>query len=313
MKRIFYLAAAITFAACGQVELPVVEDEVESVRPDVSKTKAFTFHVKGDFVTDYAEMDGSGSMVVGVNHTPTDEWGRSNSRATTRLENGNTSALTDLWVLDYVDGVLVQSVHQASTEDGFGSVPMSLTYGHHDVKFVASKGDVPVLGASALSWSKVKDTFVLDYPVDVAASTNGNRAPELKRAVSGVTLVMTDVVPSNAKSIKVEYMRSQSLALPSLVASAASLSGVENDFPASWVGQTGSFSVYTLCPTDEMTTDVHVVVTAKDGTTISDFTVADVQLKKNRITTLKGECFGRGSGFSVSIDDSWDEPFEVTF
>lgn len=277
----------MALAACQHVSVNDVVD-----RPDGEPSKVFTFNVKGDFVTNFEEMS---------------------TRASVRLTNDNTAGMTDIWVLDYQDGVLVNQVHQASGGDSFGAPKMALAYGHHNIKLIAAKGAEPMLTATSLSWGRVKDTFVLDYPVDVVASTNGNRAPELKRAVSGVTLVMTDVVPSNAKSIKVEYMRSQSLALPSLVASSASVSGVENDFPASWVGQTGSFSVYTLCPTDEMTTDVHVVVTAKDGTTISDFTIEDVQLKKNRMTVLTGECFGRGSGFSVSIDDTWNEGLNVSF
>lgn len=263
-------------------------------------SKQFTFHVKGDFATSYDEM----------------------TRAAVRLENDNTAGVTDVWVLDYSpslpDGevVLVQTVHQHVGDEGFGSVPMSLTYGHHDIKLIAAKGADPALTASALMWGRVKDTFVLDYPVDVVASSNGNRAPELKRAVSGVKLVVTDIAPANAKEITVEYERSQSLALPSLVAGAAAVSGVTNSVPDGWKSATTeekAFSVYTLCPTDEMTTDVHVVVKATDGSTISDFTIEDVQLKKNRMTVLTGECFGRGSGFSVAIDDSWEDPLNSTF
>lgn len=289
MKKILLMATMLaTLTACEHYEFT---DEPTNDKGEIVASKAFTFHVKGDFATAYEEM----------------------TRAAVRLENDNTAGITDIWVLDYQDGKLVQQVHQTASDADFGHPNMNLTYGHHDVKFIAAKGTEASLTASAISWGRVKDTFVLDYPVDVAASTNGNRAPELKRVVSGVTLVMTDNVPANAKSITLEYDRSQSLALPSLVPGALSMSGVTNDIPASWVGQTGTFSVYTLCPTDEFTTDVHVVVTAKDGTTISDFTIPGVSLKKNRMTTLTGECFGRGSGFSVSIDAAWDDAINVEF
>lgn len=289
MKRLFYLAAlCAAIVACTPTNQPDNNGEYVPSGP----TKAFTFHVKGAFQTNYEEM----------------------TRAGVRLEENNTAGITDLWVLDYdADGNLLQQSHQSSSDAGFGTVSMSLIYGHHDVKFIASKGTDANLTASGISWTKAHDTFTLDYPIDVVASSNGNRAPELKRAVSGVTLVMTDNVPANAQSIKVEYMRSQSLALPSLVAEAVSLSGVENNFPASWIGQTGAFSVYTLCPTDEITTDVHVVVKATDGSTISDFTIEGVTLKKNRLTQLTGEVFGRGSGFQVSVDADWDAPLEINF
>lgn len=298
-KVLVAAAAAVVLAACQKVELA---DEPNGGGNSEEPTKAFTFHLKGDFSTAYEDM----------------------TRAAVRLENDNTAGVTDVWVLDYSplptspdgEGVLVQSVHQHVGDNGFGSVPMSLTYGHHDIKLIAAKGADPALTASALSWGRVKDTFVLDYPVDVVASSNGNRAPELKRAVSGVKLVVTDVAPANAKEITVEYERSQSLALPSLVAGAAAVSGVTNSVPDGWKSATTeekAFSVYTLCPTDEMTTDVHVKVVATDGSVISDFTIEDVSLKKNRMTVLTGECFGRGSGFSVAIDDTWDEPLNSTF
>ena len=32
-----------------------------------------------------------------------------------------------------------------------------------------------------------------------------------------------------------------------------------------------------------------------------------------RIRLLTGEMFGRGNGFSVAIDDSWDEGLDVNF
>lgn len=286
------MAVALATALCSCQHIDLSDDMKKNEETgQYEQTKAFTFHLKGDFTTSFEEM----------------------TRAAVRLENDNTAGITDIWVLDYQDGKLLQQVHQVASDADFGHPQMNLTYGHHDVNFIASKGTDPTLTASAISWGRVKDTFVLDYPVDVAASTNGNRAPELKRVVSGVTLAMTDNVPSNAKSITMEYDRSQSLALPSLVPGTLSVSGVTNDIPASWVGQTGTFSVYTLCPTDEFTTDVHVVVTAKDGTTISDFTIPDVSMKKNRMTTLTGECFGRGSGFSVAVDATWDDAINVEF
>lgn len=237
------------------------------------------------------------------------------TRAAVRLENENAAGVTDVWVLDYVDGVLKQQAHQTAGQSGitFGSVPMSLTYGHHDIKLIASKGDNPTLTASALTWTKVKDTFVLDYPVDVVASSNGNRAPELKRAIGGVKVVATDAVKNGTQKVSVTMKRSLSLALPMLAASEATASANEFTITSSQWDKTGlALTTYTLCD-DEMTTDVLVTVTGADNAIISQFTVSGISVKKNRITTLTGEVFGRGSGFSVAIDDSWDEGLNVNF
>lgn len=276
------VGAVLALTACQKVD---VDGETET------RTKAFTFHVKGDFTTSYDEM----------------------TRAAVRLDENNSAGVTDLWVIDYVDGVCQQQVHQSSTDANFGTVPMNLTYGHHDIKFIASKGTDPVLTASALTWGRVKDTFVLDYPVDVVASSNGNRAPELKRAIGGVKVVATDAVKNGTQKVSVQMLRSLSLSLPTLAPSEATASTNEFSITSSQWNKTGlTLTTYTLCD-EELTTDVVVTVTGAANAIISQFTVSDVSIKKNRITTLTGEVFGRGSGFSVSVDDTWDEGLDVTF
>lgn len=284
MKKILTAAMLVALTACQSVDLT-------SDTPESSNSKNFTFHVKGDFIKSFEDM----------------------TRAAVRLEDNNTAGVTDLWVMDYVDGTLHQQVHQSSTDAEFGTVPMSLAYGHHDIKFIASKGTAPVLTASALSWAKVLDTFTLDYPVDVVASSNGNRAPELKRAIGGVKVVATDAVKNGTQKVSVTMKRSLLLALPTLVASEATASANEFSITSSQWDKTGlALTTYTLCD-EEMTTDVVVTVTGADNAILSQFTVNGVSVKKNRITTLTGEVFGRGNGFSVAIDDTWDEPVNVEF
>lgn len=289
MKKILLMATMLaTLTACEHYEFT---EETTNDKGEIVASKAFTFHLKGDFTTSLEEM----------------------TRAAVRLENDNTAGITDIWVLDYQDGKLLQQVHQVSTDTDFGHPQMNLTYGHHDVKFIASKGTVPVLSASALSWTKVLDTFTLDYPVDVVASSNGNRAPELKRAIGGVKIVATDVVKNGTQKVSVTMKRSLSLVLPTLAPSEATESANEFSITSSQWDKTGlSITTYTLCD-EELTTDVVVTVTGADNAVISQFTVSGVSVKKNRITTLTGDVFGRGNGFSVAIDDSWGEGLDITF
>lgn len=289
MKKILLMATMLaTLTACEHYEFT---EETTNDKGEIVASKAFTFHLKGDFTTSFEEM----------------------TRAAVRLENDNTAGITDIWVLDYQDGKLLQQVHQVASDADFGYPQMNLTYGHHDVKFIASKGTVPVLSASALSWQKVLDTFTLDYPVDVVASSNGNRAPELKRAIGGVKLVATDAVKNGTQKVSVIMKRSLSLALPALAPNEATASANELSITSSQWDKTGlALTTYTLCD-EEIITDVVVTVTGADNVVISQFTVSDVSVKKNRITTLTGEMFGRGNGFSVAIDDSWDEGLDVNF
>ena len=289
MKKILLMATMLaTLTACEHYEFT---EETTNDKGEIVASKAFTFHLKGDFTTSFEEM----------------------TRAAVRLEDNNTAGVTDIWVLDYQDGKLLQQVHQVASDADFGHPQMNLTYGHHDVKFIASKGTVPVLSASALSWQKVLDSFTLDYPVDVVASSNGNRAPELKRAIGGVKIVATDVVKNGTQKVSVTMKRILSLVLPTLAPSEATASANEFSITSSQWDKTGlALTTYTLCD-EELTTDVVVTVTGTDNAVISQFTVSGVSVKKNRITTLTGDVFGRGNGFSVAIDDAWDEGLDVTF
>jgi hypothetical protein len=45
--------------------------------------------------------------------------------------------MKDLWLYDYVGGSLVQTVHQSSTDVGFGSASVGITYGSHTFYVVA--------------------------------------------------------------------------------------------------------------------------------------------------------------------------------
>lgn len=260
--------------------------------PDAEPSKAaYTFRISGEFSTSYDPM----------------------TRAA--LAQG-TEAVSDLWVLDYVNGTCVHSEHQVSTQEGFGTVQMSLSYGHHDLCFVASRGTVPVLSDRALAWQKVLDTFTCGCAIDVTPSSGGGREVELKRAVSGVAVQNTDAVPSNAKRMEVTLSdRYEVLALPSLTGSGGA--AYTNTFSlAQAVAGTRNiqFNTYTLCPSDDVfTTDVTVRVIANDNSVMSEFTIEGVELLRNRRTILKGDCFMRSGSFSVGIDDAWLEESTMNF
>lgn len=283
------------FSPLEQGESDLVSDE---------GSKVFTFHVKGDFETNHEEM----------------------TRAAVRLEDDNTAGITDVWTLDYVDDVLVQVVHQRQGDEGFGSPKMVMVHGEHDVVLIASKGDGGVLtgevgstsasttGGHRIEWTKAKDMFVLDYPVTVSASSSGNRAPELQRAVAAVKVVIMDKVPAEAKTISVTYDRSMKMGLPSLRVGAVSEGTVTLNVPKAWAGQTGKdLSVYTLIGSSEVVTDVRIVVRDASESVIADMKVENVTLKRNRQTVLKGSVFGSSEGFGIKMDVQWEEDAVVEF
>ena len=58
----------------------------------------------------------------------------------TRSLTADGKDMTDVWVLDYVDGSLVQQRHQTSEDDDFGAPTLALSVGSHHIYFIASRG-----------------------------------------------------------------------------------------------------------------------------------------------------------------------------
>lgn len=289
MKKILFASIlALACTSCEHYNLSEIENENTE---QTQQTKHFTFHLKGDFAKSFEDM----------------------TRAATRLENDNSAKITDVWVLDYdATGTLLQTIHQTTADSNFGSPSIDLTLGHHDLKLIASRGETPSVTASAISWSKVRDTYALNYPIDVTTTSNGNRAPELPRMVSGIKIVISDEVPTTATKLQITYKRSNSLALPSLTPSAVATYTQEFDITA-LQGYTGTnVSAFTFCPSD-IETDVTITALKSDNTKLSEVTVPGITLKQNRMSVLTGNLFSSQSSISFLLSTDWDEDDNHSF
>lgn len=293
MKKHLLMALAVAaLTACEKLDVPESEisgDESSSVVE--GKTKKFTFTVKGDFGTaftrGYLQADGKD--------------------------------MTDLWLLDYVDGVLVQQLHQSNEDDDFGTPTMNLSYGTHHVYFVASRGTTPTLNTEShmISWSTVRDTFWKDYEVSVVATSNGNRAVTLDRVVTKLRVTANDAVPMGVTTFSVtpavwyyglDYVSGEPV-MP-----------VENqsvvvNVPSSYAGTSGEMmvSVFGFSGSTEWTTDV--VLDAKNGgsETVGHAVIEEVPLKRNRMSDYTGPMFGSGGLASVSLNTEWADAVPGTW
>ena len=152
---IMALAAAILCGCEKEImsESTAANDDATTVSDGspVGKTKKFTFTLKGDFSSDWK---------------------------TRGYLSADGKDLTDVWVLDYQGGVLVQQVHQDdNTADDFGQPVMNLAYGSHHVYFIASRGQTATLDTdnrASPSTSKLCDTAI---PMTLAARTILPRSP----------------------------------------------------------------------------------------------------------------------------------------
>ena len=290
MKKaiIMALAVGLTMTACEKATWSDDEEPTnEVVLPDgsVAQTKKFTFTLKGDFG---------------------DEW-----KQTRGYLSADGKDLTDVWVLDYVGGELVQQVHQDdNTADDFGKPVMNLALGNHHIYFVASRGTGVTLDTTnkTIVWSKVADTFWKDYEVNVVATSNGNRAVTLDRAVTKLRLTVTDAIADDAATFNIAphtwyYGLNYQTGAP---VSVQTDGVITINIPANMIGATNTpLNIFGFSSTTEWTTDVVLNCKAGNNDVIGSAAIVDVPFVRNRVTDYSGPLFGSGGSLTLSLNTDW--------
>jgi len=285
MKKMMLMALAAAFM-CG-CEKPILdaESENEIALPDLPH-KNFTFTVKGDF--------GSATF-------------------TRAYLSADGQSMTDLWVFDYVGNECVQTVHQTSSDADWGQPNISLSYGHHHVYFVASRGEGATvdIDGHAITWTGPRDTFWKDYEVEVVSTSNGNRAVTLDRVATKIRVVVNDDVPATCKAVTVTPERwYYGWDYVGGVAVAQQQTERKVSVPESYVGTTGQLavSIFGLSGSDEWVTNVAVKALGESDAVIGSATITGAPFKANRSTEYSGNLFGSSGGLDVSVNANWELP-----
>ena len=289
-KFVFFMLAAMLLTSC---EKSLVNDDEAEKNPSVSIAdgKRFVFTVKGDF---------------------SEEW-KSMTRGYLQADGKD---MTDLWVLDYMNGYLVQQVHQSdNTAEDFGKPVIQLAYGSHHVYFIASRGTTPTVnvGAHSITWERVSDTFYKDYEVNVVATSNGNRAVTLERVATKLRLTFTDAIPENAATINItpatwykglDYVTGEPCAV-------AENQTTTINIPSTSIGQTGvQASMFSVSTATEWTTNVTISSKTAVDAVLGTATLIDVPLKANRVSDYSGPLFSAGGSMSLSLNGEWMNSYE---
>ena len=278
MKRFLIIAAVVMgFASCGK--------EVNGIVDDENGEKRVTFNLEGNW----------------------------NSPVFTR---GSLSAdgkeMTDLWLFDYVDGVLVQSLHQVSTDADFGEPSPTLTYGQHKIYFVVSRGGSPSVNGTVISWGSIRDTFWKSLSVSVGGSSQSSYSVTMERVVTKLKITATDAVPDGTATVVV-LPESWYYGLDYLTGEPADMHDSEEmkaNVPESFVGTTGlAVSFFGFSSATEWTTPL--TVSARDGENdiIGMVNVAAAPFMANRATEYSGSLFTSGGAFAITLNDEWDTPW----
>lgn len=236
----------------------------------------------------------------------------------TRAElRGDGSILTDLWIFDFMNGEMVQQIHQVSTDADFAEPTITLAYGEHHIYFVASRGTSPVVDTDAktIVFGSVRDTFWKDYEINVTSSTSSDRYVMLDRVVTRLRIIFDDEVPPTMATMGVQiskwyqginYMTGEPT---NDIAKTYSL-----EVPSSYIGTVGQLtaSYYGFSGADEWTADI--TVTANSTTDVlGTVTVQNAPFKRNRITEYHGNIFGSSGGMTIGVNDTWNDSYTGTW
>lgn len=285
MKKLLLALAVATMTACTSDNTP---------EADTTGTAKITFTIEGDF---------------------SDEW----KPVTRGYLSADGKDLTDVWVLDYMDGALVQQIHQSdNTAENFGKPQMTLSYGSHHIYFVASRGVDPVLNTTnaTITWSSVRDTFWKDYEVNVVSTSNGNRSVILDRVVTKLRLTFTDEIPAAANSISIiphtwYYGLDYTTGQP---ASAQTDAATVITIPDASKGQTGiQASLFGFSGAEEWNTDVVISSHTATDDVLGSATIASAPFKVNRVSDYSGPLFSAGGSLSLSLIGEWEDSYTGTW
>lgn len=246
----------------------------------------------------------------------------------------NGKQLTDLYILDYnkATGKLLQVLHQTSTAEDFAEPTLSLDYGNHTLKVIATRSSSPtLLGADGALWNlqentafavaddsnvpvvwtsdKTSDSFGASQDVNVGVGKDQTIHIQMERIVAKLVLKNTGTFPADCSTIQLSLDEHKTWNWQSFSVMEAVKNQRISD-ASQYAGQTGStISYFFLAPDgDGYTTDISFQMNRKDSDKpYAAFTLPNVLLQRNRITTISGSYYDHEEGFFLTVNDEWEE------
>ncbi len=242
--------------------------------------------------------------------------------------NGKT--ITDLYIMDYdkTTGALLQVLHQTSTASDFAEPDLTLDYGEHTLRMIATRSDAPrLLTADGTAWGitantmaattgsdlptlltadKTSDTFAAEVDVTVKTGTAQSVSVTLERNVARLIINSTDDFPTDCAALDLTMDEYKTVRLADLYVIGPAKNHRITDVSA-LAGQSGTtITYYLLCPTEGYATDITITPTRTTGDPYPTITLTDVPLERNKTTTITGSIYGHQQGMRIGLHDEWD-------
>lgn len=238
-------------------------------------------------------------------------------------------ALTDLFIFDYdkETGTLLQVLHQTSDADDFAEPDLTLDYGEHTLKVIATRSISPtLLDAGGADWTvsdnvltavgeslpavltsaKTSDTF--GAVQDITVETGKQSASiALNRIVAQLVVAPNDVYPDDAGDITTSLDEYKSFAWQTFDVTEAVKNQRVYDASVNAGKQNRSIAYYVLVPAQGYTSDISFVVGRRGSEKpYAEILVPGVKLERNKITTISGSFYHHQKGVSVTVEDAWN-------
>jgi hypothetical protein len=238
----------------------------------------------------------------------------------TRSLTADGKDMTDVWVLDYVDGTLVQQLHQSdNTAADFGTPTMNLAIGTHHIYFVASRGFAATLNTDdhTLIFGTVRDTFWKDYAITITSGTaSSSRSVTLDRVVTKLKVVFSDAIPAGATTFNITpatwyYGINYTTGEP---ISATPSQPITVNIPSSEIGVIGeTVSIFGFSSATEWTTDISLNCKNSADAVLGSATITSAPFVRNRVSEYTGPLFGDSGAMTLSLNATWDDSYNGTW
>lgn len=246
----------------------------------------------------------------------------------------NSKALTDLYILDYdkATGKLLQVLHQTSTATDFAEPDLTLDYGEHVLKVVATRSQEPMLwDAQKITWpiepniltpitasqpvaltaTKTSDTFGAEKDVSVGAGT-ATVSIALDRLVAKLSVNSTDVFPDDCTTITIDFQEHKALSWATMDVIEAVGNQRISDVQHLRGTTDNTLSYFILVPKAGYKTDITFTMNSTDAP-YATITIPEVPFERNKITTITGSLYSHQQRMVMTVNDEWNsETTDIT-
>ena len=246
----------------------------------------------------------------------------------------NSKALTDLYILDYdkATGKLLQVLHQTSTATDFAEPDLTLDYGEHVLKVVATRSQEPTLwDAGNITWqiepniltpitasqpvaltaTKTSDTFGAEKDVSVGAGTATVNIA-LDRLVAKLSVNSTDIFPDDCTTITLDFQEHKALSWATMDVIEAVGNQRISDVQHLRGTTDNTLSYFLLVPKAGYKTDITFTMNSTDAP-YATITIPEVPFERNKITTITGSLYNHNQHMIMTVNDEWNsETTDIT-